>query len=1026
MDEDRIPTSLAGLLADVGWARRLASALVGEHDGEDLVQRVLAGALRRGSGPAEGGRIRGYWRRALRFEAANLRRGQARRAAREEAVAVPEDRVPDPAAAAEHLEQRRRLAEQLLALPEDLRYLLVLRYEHNLDSSEIGRRLNLSPSTVRSSLARARQSLRGRLEQDDPDWLKGMSLLAANAANVLPKGAGFVPVLVAMMNAKVWTAIGILGVLAIAGWRLLPLDGGDGIPELGLVSVDRGRAAKVAADTEVDAPSPDVEQRAAVVGEAPALDRESSIPDAELEEDAFPSEFRLLARLIDESGEALAGGKLVLTEGDGQEFVADSRGSIDAVLEAESALRGRYLSWRIEAPGERYAIGFRRIGAEAVVQLGDLSVKVYARYAGRLVDRSGKGLAGLSLSFTHETPENPFAPTTSWAGGTSDQNGYYSQRLDQVRGPVSVQVSDRGWTSAPLIAEPVLGQLLVLPDLLAERSAKRVQPRVAVVDDAGDPIPGGLALFDFRGRVQRETFRTRGRSSKGQLGSVLDRESADEEPVELLVLAPAAGRWGTWKGSIQDLRPKKELVLNPMPQLRLRVIGANAETLPVQEIVVRTWLQGSPAEFGQEGGLAPSDDGVYSLGVPGCPFELEVDLGPDYAPLTRRMEEPPGTVLEFVAASPHPRIRGRVEAGGTAIAGANISLHRGARPGQAYVYNDFPIRFDGSPARARSSSAADGTFDLPFAVKSPAVLVIRASGYAPQEVDLASGAPEELRIELLPTGGVKGQVRMADGADTTGMGYVLLRGALDTRTGKLGEGGTIDVDGLAPGGWYLQPSRFSIDEDDESAYSTEGQAWSPVGGPDFVVRPGELCSLDLAWPAPEAGLLRGRLLVDGVPAAGWVVALSSGPDPSLQSINTYQTTETSIDGYYTLDVPNVRQVRWSARSGGTISLFRDLDRAALESGDLGDFNLRTALLGLEGVVPGQDVIYRATLPGGVKSTGRIQGAGDPSGSPIRVPAGELVLLRRPGAWGESRPPLGPYRLEPGELLHLGESELQIE
>lgn len=1031
MDEEAISGGLAGLLADVDWAQRLAAALVGEHDGEDLVQRVLTGALRRGSGPAQGpgdaGRIRGYWRRALRFEAANLRRGQARRAAREEAVAVPEDRVPDPAEAAEHLEQRRRLAEQLLALPEDLRYLLVLRYENNLDSSEIGRRLNLSPSTVRSSLARARQALRQRLEQEDPDWMNGMSLLAAGAASALPKGAGLVPVSLAIMNAKGWMAIGILGLLAITGWGLLQLDEREETPELGLVSAEGETPAMQAADPGVDALPRVPEQRAAVAGEAPEVRRESSAPDAEFQPATYPPEFRLLAQLLDESGEALVGGKLVFTEGAGLELVADSGGKIDAVLNADSVLKDRDLSWRVEAPGERHAIGFRRIGAEDVVQLGDLQVSVFASYTGRVVDSSGEGLSGLSLSVTHDVPEDPFAPPTRWASGRTDSGGYFSNRLDQVRGPVSIRVSSRGWTSAPLIAEPVLGQALVLPDILAERSQRRIQPRVMLVDDREDPIPAGLALFDFRGRVQRETFGSGRRSSKGQLGAVLDQESADEEPVELLALAPAAGRWGTWKGTIQDLRPAKQLVLQPMPQLQLRVLGGSTETLAVQEIVVRTWFNGSLAEYGQAGGLAQSEGGVYSVGVPGRPFEVEVDLGPDFAPLTRRMDGPPSRVLDLVAASPYPLIRGRVQAEGAALAGASISLHRGARPGQSYVYNDCPIRFDGSPARTKSSSAADGTFELPFAVESPAVLVIQASGYAPQEVDLEVGAPaEELLVELQPTGRVRGRVRMVDGADPTGLGYVLLRGGLDARTGKLGEGGEIDVDGLAPGGWYLRPTRLSIDEGDDSAYSKDGKPWDPAGDPDFIVRPGEVSALDLTWPSRHAGQLRGRLLVDGVPMAGWRVALFSALEPSLEGVDSYQTTKTDADGRYELEMPSAQRVRWTVNSSGTISLSRELDRDSLQGGDLGDLNLRTALLGLDGTAPAQRVTYRVTLAGGVECMGRIPQAGDANVSPARVPAGELVLLRMPGAWGESRPPLGPYRLKPGELLRLGSSELQGE
>lgn len=65
----------------------------------------------------------------------------------------------DPAEAAEMEAQLRRLNEVLALLPEDQRVCWVLRELHQLSYAEIAYAMNLSASTVRGRLARARQNL---------------------------------------------------------------------------------------------------------------------------------------------------------------------------------------------------------------------------------------------------------------------------------------------------------------------------------------------------------------------------------------------------------------------------------------------------------------------------------------------------------------------------------------------------------------------------------------------------------------------------------------------------------------------------------------------------------------------------------------------------------------------------------------------------------------------------------------------------------------------------------------------------
>lgn len=60
----------------------------------------------------------------------------------------------------ESFEEKVVLQDLLYKLPEKYRKVVLLRYEMNLNSTEIGERLNISPSTVRSQLSNALKILR--------------------------------------------------------------------------------------------------------------------------------------------------------------------------------------------------------------------------------------------------------------------------------------------------------------------------------------------------------------------------------------------------------------------------------------------------------------------------------------------------------------------------------------------------------------------------------------------------------------------------------------------------------------------------------------------------------------------------------------------------------------------------------------------------------------------------------------------------------------------------------------------------
>jgi RNA polymerase sigma-70 factor (ECF subfamily) len=151
------------LLLHAGFVRRLARGLAGSA-GDDLAQDACTAALASPSRGLLDARawlstvVRNLWR--------NTRRGQARRAAHEAIAAQAGLREGEPSVAAivEREEVRQRVVAAVLALPERLRQVVLLRFYEDLDSRAIGERLGVPSSTVRTRLQQALAVLQQRLD----------------------------------------------------------------------------------------------------------------------------------------------------------------------------------------------------------------------------------------------------------------------------------------------------------------------------------------------------------------------------------------------------------------------------------------------------------------------------------------------------------------------------------------------------------------------------------------------------------------------------------------------------------------------------------------------------------------------------------------------------------------------------------------------------------------------------------------------------------------------------------------------
>lgn len=148
------------LLVHATFVQQLARRLAGA-DGDDLAQDIWTAALR--AGPAN---VRGM-RSWLGTIAANLWRNHARsrvRRQQRERTAAAGD-CPSVVEILEREEARREVVGAVVALPERLRTVVLLRFFEGLDSAAIGARLGLPPSTVRAQLQQALARLRRQLDE---------------------------------------------------------------------------------------------------------------------------------------------------------------------------------------------------------------------------------------------------------------------------------------------------------------------------------------------------------------------------------------------------------------------------------------------------------------------------------------------------------------------------------------------------------------------------------------------------------------------------------------------------------------------------------------------------------------------------------------------------------------------------------------------------------------------------------------------------------------------------------------------
>jgi len=141
---------------------RIAAVVAGDVDvAAEAAQAAWVVAWRRLHDLREPGNLRPWLMSIAANEARQLIRSRGRRTLREVAVLDPAAPAADAGVAS-----RIDLANALATLEPRDRELLGLRYLAGLDSSEIARAAGMSPTAVRTRLARARERLRQELGDD--------------------------------------------------------------------------------------------------------------------------------------------------------------------------------------------------------------------------------------------------------------------------------------------------------------------------------------------------------------------------------------------------------------------------------------------------------------------------------------------------------------------------------------------------------------------------------------------------------------------------------------------------------------------------------------------------------------------------------------------------------------------------------------------------------------------------------------------------------------------------------------------
>jgi RNA polymerase sigma-70 factor (ECF subfamily) len=164
------------LIAHVGWIRGLARRIAADRDrADDLAQETCIVALERR--PRSAPSIKGWLRTIMQNLA--RRQGVNEKSRRErEAFAARTEHTEATDALVERASLQREIVDEVLALDEPYRSVILLRFFENLPPRAIALRLGVPVTTVQCRLTRGLRRLRARLDDSRGDHRSWIALIA--------------------------------------------------------------------------------------------------------------------------------------------------------------------------------------------------------------------------------------------------------------------------------------------------------------------------------------------------------------------------------------------------------------------------------------------------------------------------------------------------------------------------------------------------------------------------------------------------------------------------------------------------------------------------------------------------------------------------------------------------------------------------------------------------------------------------------------------------------------------------------
>lgn len=489
------------LLAQMDWVRTLASSLVSDPAIADDIAQDAWLAAQHAPAVAGEGALRAWLAAVVRNLVRKSVRSGRRRRWREEAASRAEE-VESTSDVVERASLHAELSNAVMSLEEPYRSTVLLRYLDGLSTTEVARRLGISPAAARKRLSRANEALREILDGlhggDRRAWSMALISFVRNTAP--PKAAATATqlVLIGGLTMKTFltlTLIPIAVLLALGAWFF-----GSGSPTGEDLPIVIGGEDLVAVSETEAAPVERASRREGVTLEsAPA---ESEAPDAVARPAA--GELPLLVGVVvDGEGRPVEGAEVLLWASAAdvdQEPLQVLPAGPGGVFEIPVATPQFVVAARAE--GMVSSKGLRGSLEQGVSSPGlELVLAPALDLSGAVVDEDGAPIEGARLRLGNSLNQTSSTDLTSTPGVRTFGELPGAQAADQVTGadgtfffPALVP----GWIGMRVEAAGFVGDWVSLavdgqPARVVLRRGDRI--RGTVFDESGRPLEGARVRY---------------------------------------------------------------------------------------------------------------------------------------------------------------------------------------------------------------------------------------------------------------------------------------------------------------------------------------------------------------------------------------------------------------------------------------------------------------------------------------------------------------------------------------------------